>query len=44
MGHDKKNRNGRTLFVLLQDIENPKFDQSVPEDAIFEAFEVYKNL
>lgn len=34
LAHDKKNKEGHTLFVLLEDIEEPVWDQEVPEDLV----------
>lgn len=41
---DKKNRNGKVLFVLLKDIGNPEMDCIVPNELINNAFDYYKNL
>lgn len=41
---DKKNRNGKVLFVLLKDFGNCEINCEVPNNFIFEAFEYYKNL
>lgn len=41
---DKKNRNGKVLFVLMQDIGRPETDCTVNNDLIYNAFEFYKNL
>ncbi|MFT4697524.1 MAG: 3-dehydroquinate synthase [Flavobacteriaceae bacterium] len=41
--YDKKNSNGKVLFVLLSAIGSCKINQEVPNDLIFEAFEYYKN-
>lgn len=40
---DKKNYNGKVLFVLLNDIGNHKLNCEVSNSLIFEAFEYYKN-
>lgn len=42
--HDKKNQNGRVLFVLLEDIGIPQTQYEVSNDLIFRAFEYYENL
>ncbi len=41
---DKKNRNGKVLFVLLHDIGKPKTDCIVNNKLIYNAFDFYKNL
>ena len=41
--YDKKNTNGKILFVLLQDIGIHKINCEVPNNLILEAFEYYKN-
>lgn len=41
---DKKNRNGKVLFVLMYDIGKPKTDCIVSNELIYKAFEFYKNL
>ncbi|MFK5983055.1 MAG: 3-dehydroquinate synthase [Flavobacteriaceae bacterium] len=41
--YDKKNDNGKILFVLLNDIGNCQLNCEVPNELIFEAFEYYKN-
>tara|TARA_B100000809_G_scaffold266700_1_gene330848 strand:- start:8910 stop:9980 length:1071 start_codon:yes stop_codon:yes gene_type:complete len=41
---DKKNYNGKVLFVLLNDIGNHKLNCEVSNSLIFEAFEYYKKL
>lgn len=41
---DKKNRNGKVLFVLMQDIGKPKTDCVVSNTLIYSAFDFYKNL
>ncbi|AFL82094.1 3-dehydroquinate synthase [Aequorivita sublithincola DSM 14238] len=41
---DKKNRNGKVLFVLLEDIGRHKTDCVVSNKLIFRAFEYYKNF
>ncbi len=41
--YDKKNTNGKVLFVLLNDIGNHKINCEVPNDIILEAFDYYKN-
>ncbi len=41
---DKKNRNGKVLFVLLQKIGTCSIDNSVTKDLIISAFEFYQNL
>lgn len=41
--YDKKNTKGKVLFVLLQDIGNPKINCEVPNEYIIEAFDYYKN-
>jgi len=42
--YDKKNSNGKVLFVLLSSIGNCEINQEVPNDLIFEAFEFYKKI
>lgn len=42
--YDKKNRNGRVLFVLLEDIGKPKINCIVNNDLICKAFDYYKYL
>lgn len=41
---DKKNRNGKVLFVLLEDFGIPKIDVIVNNELIFKAFDYYKNF
>ncbi|QQX76108.1 MULTISPECIES: 3-dehydroquinate synthase [Aequorivita] len=41
---DKKNRNGKVLFVLLEDIGQYKIDCEVSNSLIYSAFEYYKNF
>ncbi len=41
--YDKKNTNGKILFVLLEDIGIHKINCEVPNNLIIEAFEYYKN-
>ena len=41
--YDKKNTNGKVLFVLLQDIGIPKINYEVSNKLILEAFDYYKN-
>ncbi|MDN3723445.1 3-dehydroquinate synthase [Aequorivita sp. SDUM287046] len=41
---DKKNRNGRVLFVLLKEIGHPITDCTVNNSLIYKAFEYYKNF
>lgn len=41
---DKKNRNGKVLFVLLKDIGQHKTDCEVSNSLIFSAFDYYKNF
>ncbi len=41
---DKKNRNGKVLFVLLEDIGKPKIDCTVNNNLIFNAFEFYEKI
>ncbi len=41
---DKKNRNGKVLFVLLEDFGTPKIDVVVNKELIFKAFDYYKNF
>jgi 3-dehydroquinate synthase len=40
---DKKNKNGKVLFVLLKEIGVCEIDVEVPEKLLFEAFDFYKN-
>jgi len=42
MIYDKKNVNGRVLFVLLNKIGKADYNHEVPESIILEAFEYYK--
>jgi len=42
--YDKKNSNGKVLFVLLSSIGNCEINQEVPNKLIFEAFEYYKSI
>jgi len=44
MSFDKKNHNGKVLFVLMKDIGNFKMDCEVDNDLIFKAFEFYRNF
>ncbi len=41
---DKKNRNGKVLFVLLEDIGRHKCNCEVNNELIYKAFEYYKNF
>ncbi|MCG2418863.1 3-dehydroquinate synthase [Aequorivita sp. F47161] len=41
---DKKNSNGKVLFVLLENIGCPHINCIVSNDLIFKAFEYYKNF
>ncbi len=41
--YDKKNTDGKVLFVLLQDIGIHKINREVSNDLILEAFDFYKN-
>ncbi|MAN59475.1 MAG: 3-dehydroquinate synthase [Flavobacteriaceae bacterium] len=41
---DKKNLNGKVLFVLLADFGKPQFDCEVPNSLIINAFEYYENF
>ncbi len=41
---DKKNRNGKVLFVLLEKIGKCKLDVKVPDDVIFDAFKFYNTI
>jgi len=41
--YDKKNNNGKILFVLLNDIGDCKLNCKVPNNLIIEAFDYYKN-
>ncbi len=41
--YDKKNSNGKVLFVLLSSIGNCKINQEVPNELIYEAFDFYKS-
>ena len=38
---DKKNKNGKVLFVLLHEIGKSKIDIEVPKETIIESFEYY---
>jgi 3-dehydroquinate synthase len=42
--YDKKNRSGKVMFVLLEDIGKYKVDQEVPDELILKAFEFYSDL
>lgn len=42
--HDKKNSHGQVLFVLLEDYGKPRFNQTVNNDLIRDAFSYYKNV
>jgi 3-dehydroquinate synthase len=42
--YDKKNRSGKVMFVLLEDIGNFKIDQEVSHELILEAFKYYQEL
>lgn len=44
MAFDKKNRNGKVLFVLLEDIGIHKYNCEVDNVLIYKAFEFYKNF
>lgn len=44
LAFDKKNRNGKVLFVLLKDIGQYKTDCEVPNSLIYKSFEYYKNF
>lgn len=39
LAHDKKNLAGQTLFVLLEDIADPVWDQEVPESLVRQSLE-----
>lgn len=39
LAHDKKNRAGQTLFVLLEDVAEPVWDQEVPESMVRQSLE-----
>lgn len=41
--YDKKNSNGKVLFVLLEDIGQHKINCEVPDTIIKDAFDYYKN-
>jgi len=41
---DKKNRSGKVMFVLLEDVGIFKVDQEVPDELILKAFEYYQGL
>lgn len=41
---DKKNRNGKVLFVLLEDIGKHRIDCEVDNGLIYKAFEYYKDF
>ncbi len=41
LAHDKKNENGNVLFVLLEKIGKPIWDQSVSNELIKKAFDFY---
>lgn len=38
LGHDKKNRDGQAMFVLLESIGHPLYDQQVPGDLVRESY------
>jgi len=42
--YDKKNRNGKVLFVLLTEFGSCKIDCEVPNNLIHKAFEFYENF
>lgn len=42
--YDKKNVDGKILFVLLKNIGEPQINCEVPNSVIFDAFSYYKNL
>jgi 3-dehydroquinate synthase len=42
--HDKKNRGGKILFVLLEEIGKAVIDQEIPEALIYEALQDYSKL
>jgi 3-dehydroquinate synthase len=44
MKFDKKNLNGRVLFVLLEDFGKPKYNCEVPNQLITNAFAFYENF
>ena len=39
--HDKKNENGNVLFVLLEEIGKPTWNQSVSDELILKSFDFY---
>ncbi len=41
---DKKNNNGKVMFVLLNDFGSYKIDCEVPNPLIYKAFDYYKNF
>lgn len=41
--HDKKNRDGKVMFTLLKSRGDSVYDQEVPTNFVFEAFEDYLN-
>ena len=44
MSFDKKNHNGKVLFVLMEDFGAFKLDCEVDKALIFKAFEFYRNF
>lgn len=42
--YDKKNREGKVLFVLLKDIGDHKIDCEVPNELIYKAFKYYEEF
>lgn len=44
LAYDKKNRDGKVLFVLLKEIGEFQIDCEVPDELIYKAFEYYKNF
>ena len=42
--HDKKNKKGKVMFVLLQNIGEARCDVQVEKELILEAFEYYQKI
>lgn len=42
--HDKKNKKGKVMFVLLQNIGEARYDVQVEKELILEAFEYYQKI
>ena len=42
--YDKKNSHGNILFVLLEEIGKPAYNQLIDNELIYEAFEDYEKF